>query len=184
HPTTMPPLPSARQEASAAAGHFTDVQMLVGEQATRATVFDGLTGHSVAHLAVHGRAYPRTPLDSALVLAHDERISLRDLLPHQLPATRLAVLSSCDTSAVGLERPDEVVALPTGFLPAGACGVIGALWQVPDDSASVLMVRFYQLWRATDGVEPAEALRRAQIWLRDCTNADLPVPESIRALSS
>jgi CHAT domain-containing protein len=36
----------------------------------------------------------------------------------------------------------------------------------------VLLSRFYQLWR-TDGLEPPEALRQAQLWLRDSTGPEL-----------
>jgi CHAT domain-containing protein len=33
------------------------------------------------------------------------------------------------------------------------------------------MARFYQHWRL-DGLPPAQALRRAQLWFRDSTNAE------------
>jgi CHAT domain-containing protein len=45
------------------------------------------------------------------------------------------------------------------------------LWSVADTSTMLLMVRFYALWRG-EGLEPAQALRQAQRWLRDTTNRD------------
>ena len=35
----------------------------------------------------------------------------------------------------------------------------------------MLFARFYELWRG-DGLEPAEALRGAQAWVRDATNGE------------
>jgi CHAT domain-containing protein len=67
--------------------------------------------------------------------------------------------------------PDEVVALPTGLLQAGAAGVVASLWSVPDKRTMLLMVRFYHCWRH-ERLQPAEALRQAQQWLRDTTTEE------------
>ena len=79
---------------------------------------------------------------------------------------RLAILSACETGISGTKLPDEVISLPTGLLQAGAAGVVSSLWSVADLSTMVLLSRFYDLWR-TDNIDPPEALRQAQIWLRD-----------------
>jgi CHAT domain-containing protein len=84
---------------------------------------------------------------------------------------RLAVLSACETLLPGTELPDEVVALPTGLLQAGAADVIASLWTVPDLESASLMVEFYGRWRTGDA-EPARALRDAQLWVRDTPVAD------------
>jgi CHAT domain-containing protein len=42
---------------------------------------------------------------------------------------------------------------------------------VNEVSTALLMARFYDLWRK-EGLEPPEALRQAQIWLRDSTNTE------------
>ena len=41
-----------------------------------------------------------------------------------------------------------------------------------DRASAYLMARFHQLWRH-EGLPPAEALWRAQQWLREATAADL-----------
>ena len=58
------------------------------------------------------------------------------------------------------------MALPTGLIQAGAAGVIASLWTVPDLESAMLMVEFYDRWRAV-GTTPAQALRDAQAWIRD-----------------
>jgi CHAT domain-containing protein len=70
---------------------------------------------------------------------------------------------------IGLPLVDEVIGLPAGFLQAGVAGVIGTSWEVGDESAALLVRRFFDTW---GGERPAAALRAAQRWLRDSTNAD------------
>ena len=66
----------------------------------------------------------------------------------------------------GARLPDEVVSLPSAFIRAGFAGAIGSLWTVSEKSTAMLMIRFYQLWRA-EGMPPAFALARAQKELRE-----------------
>ena len=104
-------------------------------------------------------------------MARDGDITVQDFLEERLTGCRLAVLSACETAVFGGQLPDEVVSLPTGLLQAGVAGVVGSLWPVSDAATRALMTRFYELWRG-DGLEPAEALRHAQRWLRDGETTD------------
>ncbi len=84
---------------------------------------------------------------------------------------RLAILSACATGIPGAVLPDELVSLPSGMLQAGVAGVVASLWLVDDLSTMLLMTRFYELWQ--DETEPAEALKRAQVWLRNAKGLEL-----------
>jgi CHAT domain-containing protein/tetratricopeptide (TPR) repeat protein len=164
------PLASASHEAAAAEAAFApNARSLEGAEATRAAVRAGIANSDVIHFACHGEADLDQPLDSALLLAGDDRLTVRDLLAARVNA-RLAVLSACETGVAGLALPDEVVGLPVGLLQAGAAGVIASLWEVPDADTMMLMVEFYRRWRGS-GTPPASALRDAQAWIRDTTNA-------------
>jgi len=165
------PLPLAGAEAREVLGSFEQVMRLTGDQATRNAVLAAMSRWPVLHFACHGITNPVEPLDSALALANEQVLTLRDVFEQRLVGVRLAVLSACETAIPGVALPEEVVSLPTGFLQAGVPGVVGSLWSVPDASTAVLMGRFYQLWQR-DGLQPAEALRRAQQWVRDATNAE------------
>ena len=142
------------------------------EQATKAQVQSALRKHSVLHFACHGSAKVVAPLESRVILAHDEPLTLGELMTDHLGQARLAVLSACATAIMGSELMDEVVNFPTGMLQAGAAACIGSLWQVSDVSTALLMRRFYELWRGGE-IGPSEALRRAQRWLRDISNEEL-----------
>ncbi|WP_165360822.1 CHAT domain-containing protein, partial [Candidatus Chloroploca sp. Khr17] len=153
---------------------------LYEQQATRAAFWAGLQGATIAHLACHGRFGIEDTLESALLLAGDTRLTLRELVTGDTTAlahVRLAVLSACQTAIIDFRRvPDESIGLPGGFLQAGVPAVVGSLWSVNDLSTALLMHRFYELYLKGDtglGLAPqapARALRLAQQWLRSLTN--------------
>ncbi|GAA2692951.1 MULTISPECIES: CHAT domain-containing protein [Actinosynnema] len=165
------PVTHAEEEAEAVARLHPDAEVLLGTGATRAAVLERLPGARIAHFAVHGIARPARPLTSALVLAGDEELTLADVLALPTGHAQLAVLSACDTDRPGGVLPDEVVSLPTGLLQAGYAGVLATQWPVRGETAALLTVRFHHLWHV-EGHQPAEALRRAQTWLRDTSNAE------------
>ena len=160
------------EEVAAALEHFAPDQrrLLGGEAATRKAVLKEIPRYSVLHFSTHGRADLEEPLQSGLLMA-DGALSLGDLMDLRLEGARLAVLSACETGLPGAELPEEAVSLPSGLIQAGVAGVVGSLWAVNEVSTALLMARFYDLWRQ-EGREPPEALRQAQIWLRDSTNAE------------
>lgn len=165
-------LPNAASEMAAIVDHFAQQTILSHDQATRQAVLDALAqGVDVAHLSCHGGNDWDNPLETALFMAHDEPLTVRDLLEQRLPGARLASLSACETGLAGAQLPDEVVMLPSALLQAGFAGVAASLWSVADVSTAMLMARFYDLWRG-EGVEPVHALRQAQQWVRDTTNQE------------
>ena len=169
-PVAATPLPMAKYEATTAAAAFADSQTTLQDGEATFLSFEWEAPKAdVLHLACHGFAELASPLDSGLLLAGG-RITLGRLMELQL-RVRLAVLSACETALPGTELPDEVVALPTGLLQAGVAGVVASQWSVPDRATAMLMAEFYHCWRWNQ-MTPAAALRAAQRWLRDTTNAE------------
>jgi CHAT domain-containing protein/tetratricopeptide (TPR) repeat protein len=164
--------------------HFTEIEMkdvlehfpgksthLRREQASKDAVRQAVGSSHVLHFSTHGTAGWSKAETACLKLA-DGDLALSDLFDLHLESARLAVLSACETGIPGTRLPDEVVSLPSAWMQAGVPGVISSLWSVDDMSTAILMGRFYDLWR-DDGLPAPEALRRAQIWLRDSTTIDL-----------
>jgi hypothetical protein len=167
-PVSAAPLPGAAWEVAVARRVFPDADVFEAEAATLEDVREALSRASVLHFAGHGVSSLTDPLDSALVLAGDRPLALREIFGLRL-GLRLVVLSACETAVAGRTLPDEVVSLPTGILQAGAAGVVASQWVVRDVPAAMLVAEFYRLWRRLS-LTPAEALHRAQQWLRDTTN--------------
>lgn len=64
--------------------------------------------------------------------------------------------------------PDEVFSIGTVMLAAGGHCAIASLWPVDDAATAILMTRMYEEM-FEGGLRPPEALRSAQLWLRDLT---------------
>jgi hypothetical protein len=170
-PVNALPLPNAAGEVAFASSHFSKKVILRHEKATRENALGRMAEFSVLHFACHGRANAFEPLDSGLTLSNNTLLSLRDLLNLRLPGTRLAVLSACESGVAGAQAPDELVGLPGGLLQAGVAGVVGSLWSVADASTMLLMAQFYHEWQK-NWMDPVQALRLAQQWVRDATNRE------------
>ncbi|WP_055617841.1 CHAT domain-containing protein [Streptomyces phaeochromogenes] len=166
----MPPLPHAAEEARDVLALWGRGRRLSGEAATAARVRAALPKHSVLHFACHGRSDVFDPLSGTLYLNGTDTVTVRDLLDTHGLRARLAMLSACQTAVIGAHLPEEAIGLPAAMIQAGTAGVVGTLWEIQDVSGSLLVRRFFDLWRA--GEEPVRALRDAQRWLRDTTNGE------------
>ena len=168
-------LPFAAAEGDALEALFTpDCRRLDGEKASGTAVMGAVTGRAYLHFSCHGFYAWRDPMLSGLVLARGERLTLADVVARlDLSASRLATLSACETGLTDVRRaPDEYLGLPAGFLRAGAPAVVSTLWEVNDLSTMLVMERFYR-HHLDNALAPDVALRQAQRWLRDVTQAEL-----------
>lgn len=163
-------LPYSDSEAAAACCHFDEPGLLGGLAATKQAVVEQLHNYPVLHFSCHGAAHFAQPLEGGLTMAHGERLTLREILGLRLKDARLVILSACETGLPGTQLLDEVISLPTGWIQAGMGGAVGSLWAVNDISTTILMARFYELWKGGRGLQPPDALHQAQTWLRDKTN--------------
>jgi CHAT domain-containing protein len=117
----------------------------------------------IVYLATHG--YFGYSVEDTYIYTFDEKINinqlnelLRNSTDDENKPIELLVLSGCETI-----RGDEQTALGLAGIAvrAGARSTIGTLWQVPDDSSSKLMVKFFN--NIKNKTNKAEALRRAQV---------------------
>jgi CHAT domain-containing protein len=92
-------------------------------------------------------------------------------IQNPITGIRLAVLSACETALLGTKNIDEVISLPIGMLQTGVAGAVASLWSVSEISTMMLLARFYDLWRK-ENLELPEALRQAQLWVRDTNNGE------------
>lgn len=128
-----------------------------------------LSQYQIVHFATHGLLNSVTPELSGLVLSlvkengdsQNGFLRLHDIFNLQLPAA-LVVLSACQTGLGPEVRGEGLIGLTRGFMYAGAARVVVSLWSVDDQATAELMVKFYQ-GMLTEGLEPANALRTAQV---------------------
>ncbi|MBA2284583.1 MAG: CHAT domain-containing protein [Ktedonobacteraceae bacterium] len=146
-------------------------------QASRDWLIEALHTGLVVNASCHGIFDTQNFLRSRLFLAHEEELTLADMLSDRvdLRGLRLLILSACQTAILDLQGArDEVRSLAAGMLQAGAAAILASLWSVDDRATYLLMVRFALEWFPQMHTEPpATALARAQRWLRTVTNHEL-----------
>jgi len=171
-----PSLPFFGSEMAEIERHFTPQRLGVfaGRQATPAAYLTGNPAqYAYIHFVSHAIASRTDPLDSAIILsdatltgsrASDASFKLyaRDIMQHPIDA-KLVTISACYGSGTRSYAGEGLVGLSWAFLRAGAHSVIGALWEVSDDSTPRLMDALYQ--GIEKGQEPAVALRNAKLTL-------------------
>ena len=167
-------LTDSEQAIAAVSAHFENPWVAPNSQATHRTALKGLRDTTVYHFFCHGSHNWQEVLESGLAL-YGKTLTLRDILRVKSSGARLAFLSACETGILDYNIADEVINLPTGFLQAGVAGVIGTLWSVAERSTALLVEKFYELW-LEEGCDPPEALREAQLWLRDEAPGDWSAP--------
>ncbi|MFE4537465.1 CHAT domain-containing protein [Streptomyces scopuliridis] len=153
----------------------------------------GEPGASLLHLGCHADTR-EVPLDSALLFGETRESERAARTALTLPISRvleraagrrpgspggLVVLNAC-LSDLSERDHDEALTLATAFLTAGATGVVGSRWNVPDRPSGLLMTVFHH--HLSQGVTPARALRAAQLWMLDPERA--PVPGMSRLMAA
>lgn len=172
-PTENLPFASVEGEQVARLFDNDKITVLSGVAATTEVVISqNLAGYT--HFACHGFYHWDDPMQSGLVLANREALTLARIIGHlNLESTRLVTLSACETGITDIRQsPDEYLGLPAGFLQAGSPGVVSTLWTVNDLSTMLLMEQFYA-FHLQKKMDIPEALRLAQIWLRDVSAGEL-----------
>src|SRR6266404_3526723 len=155
----------------------TSSQVSLNFDANRSSVLStDLRQFRIVHFATHGVLNARHPELSGIVLSMvDERgrpqdrfVKLSHVYDLNIPVD-LVVLSACQTGIGKQVRGEGLVALPRGFLLAGARRVVASLWRVDDEATADLMQRFYRYLLLKNLTVP-EALRRAQIDMLQSTD--------------
>lgn len=157
-------LPGAEEEAQILATRIPENALYLRQEAS-AERFKAIAGDfGYIHIASHGEFRSDNPLESRLLLApgpgDSGDLKVNDLYGLRL-ASRLVVLSACETALSRISPGDEMIGLQRAFLYAGAEGLIGSLWSIADDATVLVMTTLYE--DIQRGQNPAEALRRAQV---------------------
>lgn len=137
-----------------------------GPDATWEFLRDNAGSASHVHLACHARSAVWGESPPAITLA-DGDLEMTQLTELNGSRARLITLSACQSAVADIAHmPEEGFSLATVLLATGTACVVASLWPVEDDTTAILMTKFYELM-IQEKQRPPEALRFAQIWLRD-----------------
>ena len=161
-------LPSAEKEARML-GEKLDVKPLLGQQATKQAVLQGMTSVALIHIAAHGDAErgeialaPSFRIPNGIHQEGLYLLTMSDISKLQLRA-KLVVLSCCH-SARGQTKAEGSVGIARAFLGSGARSVLVALWALDDAATEQFMTHFYD--HLVAGESAGESLHEAMKWMR------------------
>jgi CHAT domain-containing protein len=148
------------------------------EQFTRAHLLAALKeGFPLVHIASHFTFRPGDANDSFLLLGDGDHLTLAEIqaLPDSLLAgVDLLTLSACETADGGADANGrEVENVAVLAQRKGADAVLASLWPVSDEGTATLMQNFYRQRQGHPEQGKAEALREAQLKLRQGEYATL-----------
>lgn len=136
-------LPGAKQEVDSIALIYKDDAMVLQGVDANLEELESLSLDSqVIHFATHGVLNTESAVDSYLVMANDEKLSVIDISVMDLSETDVVVLSACE-SGIGTKGL-EYASLARAFAHAKVPSVVASYWQVNDDATSELMQIFYR----------------------------------------
>lgn len=166
-------LPAARAEADAVSkalegGGRWQVKDVRGSAADGETLRGLLNAADLLHYAGHASYGGADGMESALLLAHGNRLTPADVLalPHVPP---IVTLFGCDTGRESASGAVDALGLSAAFLVAGAHSVVATSREIDDGLARDVAGEFYARLVASSAPSPdaAAALREAAMAVRD-----------------
>ena len=170
----LAPLPAAEIESEIICRMFDNSTRLEEDAATLEEVETLLQqSHNIFHFTGHGSYNFDSPLESTLYLSGNHRLTVREIIKHDLSNYELICLPACETALTDKQTIlAEYVGLTSGFMRAGVGCVVSTLWPIESGASTLLMIYFYRRWREVGDSLPV-ALANAQKWLREATREDL-----------
>ena len=158
-------IPFAQNEVGKISSLYPDSKILTKKQATESAIKSEAGSYNVLHFATHGIFDADQPLNSALLLSacekDDGKLTVSEIFDLDLNAA-MVTLSACQSGMSKIKAGDEMTGLPRAFIYAGASTVIASLWNVNDESTSILMEKYYNNLK---DINKPDALRSAQLEL-------------------
>ena len=132
------------------------------KKATVNAFSDQLAAANVLHISTHSFLQGKDNMP-VLQMAGDKFFLFE--LYGKVFKPQLVVLSACRTGHGMLAKGEGIISLARGFTATGASGIVAGLWDINDETTSVLMGMFYKHLQMEQ--RPANALHKAKLeWLQ------------------
>jgi CHAT domain-containing protein len=164
----FPALPASGEEIAGLQG-----TQYINARATKEQFLQEINKYPIVHLATHAISSPENAAASFIAFypvkrsAIEDCLFLEELYGLDLNATRLVIISACETGQGELVAREGVISLARAFTYAGCGSTINSLWKADDRSTAYILRRFYMYLR--QGANKAKALQQAKL---DYLNSD------------
>lgn len=158
-------LPSAEIEARKIAEHYPKNNVFIGSGATKQAVMEDISEKNIFHFAGHYVTNVDSTPNSKILLAKasaDSDLRLSELVSVKLKASKIVILSACETNGEKVFQGEGAIGIAQSFLAIGAPVVVASNWKVDSETAKELMIAFHRN-RKIGKMNVSEALRQAQL---------------------
>jgi CHAT domain-containing protein len=152
--------------------YFTHPQTLVVAQATKNNFMEQFQGCKIIQLYTH--ASDSSSRGEPVIYFSDSALYLSELIPENKPATRLIVLSACETGNGKLYKGEGVYSFNRGFAAAGIPSSVINLWSVENKSSYRLTELFYKY--VEKGLALDLALQKAKLEFLESASQENKLP--------
>ena len=171
---SLPPLPDAVNEARRIARLYRHHRLILGSDPSAVSMLAIGKDYEIINFGGHAVVDEEHPQASSLLVGPAGRIRAAEIEACRLPKTRLVVLGGCSTGVGEAHRSEGVLSLARSFMTAGVPSVVGTIAPIDDHEANKFLTAFHSSYTA--GLDPAEALRDAQLHLLRGADRNLANP--------
>jgi CHAT domain-containing protein/Flp pilus assembly protein TadD len=161
------PLKYSKDEIKQIESFFSDVSVLLSDNATEEKFIENANDKSVIHLSTHSFIHNDQPF---ILFSKDDQtqsdgfLEAGEIIKLKLNS-ELVVLSSCKSGLGTIDPTEGIIGMQKSFFEAGSKSVIVSLWDVNDKYTSIFMKSFYKF--LSEGNDKAEALRKAKLFFKE-----------------
>lgn len=158
----FPRLPASGNEIAGLPG-----ARYIDSSATKTNFLKAANHYPVIHLATHAVSSPDRTASSFIAFypekprSDDNNLYLEELYGLNLNATRLVIISACETGQGELAGKEGVISLSRAFAYAGVASTINSLWKADDKATAFILKRLYVYLQK--GYTKAKALQQAKL---------------------
>jgi len=138
---------------------FPQARTLLESNASRNNFMKLFDGFRIIQLYTH--AADSSSSGEPVIYFCDSALYLSELIPEKKPATRLIVLSACETGNGKLYQGEGVFSFNRGFAALGIPGSVINLWDVENEATYTITELFYKY--VSEGLSTDMALQKAKL---------------------
>jgi CHAT domain-containing protein len=144
----------------ASAAYYNNNKIFTHQDACRSNFFKYVSSYSVVGIFSHARA--DTTDNEPVLYMHDSLIHLSELQLLNNPATKLILLSACQTNVGKSATGEGIYSLARGFATAGISSVAATLWKADEQTIYTISEKFNEY--LSEGMNKDEALQKAKLY--------------------
>jgi CHAT domain-containing protein len=157
----------------ASAVYYNKNKIFTNQDATRNNFFKYVSSYSVVSIFSHARA--DTTDNEPVLYMQDSVIHLSELQLLNKPATKLVLLSACQTNVGKSATGEGIYSLARGFATAGISSVAATLWKADEEAIYNISEKFNEY--LSEGMNKDEALQKAKLYfIQSNSNSEKLLP--------